>query len=138
MASMALAEKPALGWLRRMAALAAPLGLVLLAYLSLKPSTDADPFLLLLPDKVLHMVAYFVLAAAWRLGYPHLRWWMIAGGLVACGIGLEIVQGLLPWERTPSVIDAASNLVGVACGIFGAAPFKQMMLVPDAQSDMAR
>ncbi|MEM7642760.1 MAG: hypothetical protein AAF366_09550 [Pseudomonadota bacterium] len=116
--------QPALDMMRRLAMIAAPLGLVLLAYLSLKPPSDASA-MILLPDKVLHMTAYFVLAAAWRLGYPQLRWWMIAIGLAACGGGLEIAQGFLPWERNPSLLDAAANLVGVACGIFGAAPFKQ-------------
>ena len=126
MAATAVLPQPALNLIRRLAAVSAPFGLLLLAYLSLKPPSD-EAALVLLPDKVLHMTAYFVLAAAWRLGYPKLRWWMIAVGLGLCGGGLEIVQGMLPWERTPSPVDAVANLVGVACGIFGAAPFKQQM-----------
>jgi len=126
MAAMAVLPQPALDLIRRLAAVAAPFGILLLAWLSLKPPSEASA-LMLLPDKVLHMTAYFVLAAAWRLGYPQLRWWMIAVGLALCGAGLEIAQGMLPWERNPSPLDAAFNLLGVACGIFGAAPFKQQM-----------
>ncbi len=126
MASLAVLSQPTLDLVRRLAAVAAPFGLVLLAWLSLKPPGD-DAALMLIPDKVQHMTAYFVLAAAWRLGYPRLRWWMIAAGLVLCGAGLEIAQGLLPWVRNPSPIDGAFNLLGVACGLFGAAPFKQQM-----------
>ncbi|MEL6285297.1 MAG: hypothetical protein AAFR41_02905 [Pseudomonadota bacterium] len=124
MGAVAILPQSALTLIRRLAAVSAPFGIVLLAYLSLRPPGD-DPAMVLLPDKVLHMTAYFVLAAAWRLGYPQLRWWMIAAGLALCGGGLEIAQGYLPWERTPSAFDAFANLVGVACGIFGAAPFRQ-------------
>ena len=123
MAAVAVLPQPALVMIRRLAAFAAPIGLVLLAYLSLSPPSQ-DPMMLLLPDKVLHMLAYFVLAAAWRIGYPGLRWWMIAAGLAACGAGLEVAQGYLPYVRNPSPFDAFANLVGVACGIFGAAPFR--------------
>jgi len=44
-----------------------------------------------------------------------LSWIGIAG--LMYGIGTEIYQGMLPWERTPDPMDAIANILGLLTAI---------------------
>ena len=65
-------------------------------------------------DKVLHFVAYLVLAwfPAWNESRSTSLW--LCAGLVGMGILLEIVQSFV--GRSCEVLDATANLAGVICG----------------------
>jgi VanZ family protein len=68
-------------------------------------------------DKAEHFAAYFLLAA-WFAGlYPKSRYWTVAAGLLALGIGLEWLQGAMELGRVPDVLDMAANAAGVAAGL---------------------
>jgi len=69
-------------------------------------------------DKIEHLLAYAVLAAAavqvWRPGRPLL----LAGlGLVLMGVALEFAQGALTATRQADPFDALANTVGVLLGL---------------------
>ena len=68
-------------------------------------------------DKVLHLVAYGVLAGLARLGWPKLWGGTIFLGLAVFGIGIEIAQHLMPLGRTGSLADTAANLLGTALAL---------------------
>jgi peptidoglycan/LPS O-acetylase OafA/YrhL len=69
-----------------------------------------------LSDKLQHALAFFLLALLARVGYPEAR---VADrlmlGLLAYGLFIELVQGLLPW-RECSLFDWAADAAGVALG----------------------
>ncbi|HSD60630.1 MAG TPA: VanZ family protein [Burkholderiales bacterium] len=96
-------------------------GLVLLViWLSLAPlppEVDLGP-----SDKLDHLAAYFVLMG-WhvQLFAGRGRRLALAAGLVAMGIGLELLQGLTSY-RSAEVVDAFANTVGVALGWLAAPP----------------
>lgn len=103
---------------RRMqwAALALAVGLAgAIAVLSLKPPGDGGGFPGL--DKLQHAGAYACLALSAGLA-GGVRWWARVGLLlVAYGAALEGLQGLMPWPRFPSGLDALANTAGVAAGL---------------------
>jgi VanZ family protein len=70
------------------------------------------------PDGLFHVVGYAAVAAAVvRAGPPTRRTLAVAVVVaVAVGAGVELLQGLVP-GRTPSVADAAANLVGAVAGV---------------------
>ena len=91
------------------------LGAVAICVLSLVP-LDRIPFETGLSDKLDHVFAYAVVACAGGLGFAARRAWLATGlGLIALGIGLEILQAYVP-GRMPSAADALANGVGVALG----------------------
>lgn len=69
-------------------------------------------------DKVEHLLAYAVLAAAavqvFRRGRPL---WIAGIGLVMMGIALEFAQGALTTTRMADPFDALANALGVALGL---------------------
>lgn len=65
-------------------------------------------------DLVLHAVGYAVLAAL--LVRAEVSPWAAIVVAAAFGLGVEGVQGLLPY-RTRSSIDAVANLAGALCGV---------------------
>lgn len=80
-------------------------------------------------DKVEHLLAYAVLAAAavqvWRPGRPLL----LAGlGLVLMGVLLEFAQGALTATRQADPFDALANTLGVGLGLLTAfTPFSDLL-----------
>ncbi len=69
-------------------------------------------------DKLMHLVLYLLFA--WLLMHADK---IPRGPLVWClatgyGLGLELVQGWLPW-RTGEVADGVVNAIGAACGVWG-------------------
>jgi VanZ family protein len=81
-------------------------------------------------DKVEHLLAYAVLAAAatqvFRPGWPLL----VAGaGLVLMGIALEFAQGALTVTRMADPADALANALGVGLGLLIAfTPWRDALL----------
>jgi VanZ family protein len=72
-------------------------------------------------DKFIHFGMFFVFALAWcgcRPSSKRIALVAILGALYA--VGVEILQGALPGERTANLVDAMANLTGLATG-FGAA-----------------
>ena len=101
---------------RRLAALAGWLGIVVIAVLSLVPG-DYRPHTFL-PGPAEHVLAYALTGMALAVGYPQTRprvlWFL---GLSAAGAVFEVLQ---LWDpgRSPSLIDAAACSSGAALGLF--------------------
>jgi VanZ family protein len=88
---------------------------VLVVFLSLTPKA---PVLLEVPgsDKVNHVVAYLVMMLWFsQLQREPRRQFWIGAGLVALGVLLEVVQGLLVY-RSADVLDGLANACGVIAG----------------------
>lgn len=70
-----------------------------------------------LPDGLLHVVGYAAVAAAVaRTREPSGRALLVAVAVAfGVGAGVELLQGFVP-GRTPSVADAAANLLGALLG----------------------
>ncbi|MDC1105695.1 VanZ family protein [Prolixibacteraceae bacterium] len=87
-------------------------------YGCLMPSNDIPNVKIPNLDKVVHMIFYtgftYLLCASsykkWKARYTLL----IA---IFFGIGIEVAQGVLPIERSPSFADAAANSLGAIIGI---------------------
>ncbi len=62
-------------------------------------------------DKLVHLLLFAGLTLAWRIASVG----RVALVLTLCGLaGLtEWVQGLLPWPRTPDVLDVAADIAGI-------------------------
>jgi VanZ family protein len=70
-----------------------------------------------LNDKLNHVIAHFILAA-WFAGLvPRRRWWKIFVGLLALGIGIEVMQGMMHVGRESDPLDVAANSIGAAVGL---------------------
>ena len=75
-------------------------------------------------DKVLHFVAYVFLAILPVLGIRRKSEALVgAGAMVLLGLLLELTQHFVP-GRTPEIADEVANVLGVACGIAIAFPFR--------------
>jgi VanZ family protein len=94
------------------------MSLVLLAavlFASLQP--DFGPVVPANFDKVEHLAAYVVLAV-WFTGLvARGRYWVVAGGLLALGVLVEVLQGLMNLGRSAEVSDMLANTLGVVVGI---------------------
>jgi VanZ family protein len=82
-------------------------------------------------DKVLHVLAYFLLGASGRLAFPSIRsLWLLILGLILFGGAIELAQGLV--GRDPSEADALVNILGTVLGAMIASlaprPRRQMRL----------
>lgn len=83
---------------------------VLVVVLSLSPSlppTPAVPW----ADKLYHVIAYGILMLWFAQLYPKSRYGWLAGGFIALGILLEILQSQLP-VRSGDIWDVAANTLG--------------------------
>ena len=87
-----------------------------IAWQSLQPSTGIVT--LNHGDKLLHFLAYGLLATLLRLGWP--RSWGGTLLLVSVGFGIivEILQGTMSLGRTASIADAIANTVGAITALF--------------------
>jgi VanZ family protein len=67
-------------------------------------------------DKIEHFIAYAGLAllGAWAFPHPLLR---LAAGLVAFGVGVEILQATMGLGRQGDIVDALANTLGVMAGL---------------------
>ena len=75
-------------------------------------------------DKLIHFTFFAVYGWLWSQALPKtlpskFAWVGISG--IVYGVGTELYQGMLPWERTPDPMDAIANILGllVAITVFG-------------------
>jgi VanZ family protein len=89
---------------------------VLIGFLSLQ-SADSMPDIQVW-DKIQHLIAYCMLAAAGLIAYPA-RVWRVVIGCLIYGIFIEIAQGWI-LGRFASIEDGLANSIGIglAFGIF--------------------
>lgn len=66
-------------------------------------------------DKYLHLGLFFAVAASWRFAGMRPRSVAIYG--VVLGVVTEVVQGTLPWPRTPDGLDVVADAVGIAIAL---------------------
>lgn len=84
-------------------------------------------------DKVEHVLGYFALSTmSTALFAPMRTRARIAAALVALGIGLELAQGAMTTTRTPDLLDALANTVGVVLGLV-ATPVTRLVAWIDAR-----
>lgn len=118
---------------RRLFALAYLLGLIAVSVLSLSPQAQVPG-----PegtDKLAHLAAYGLVAAAAGFGFTQRRDRFYAGAFaLALGIALEIAQGHVP-NRQPSAADALANAAGVVAGLMLAALVQRLATLIRRQSD---
>ncbi|MEM6785003.1 MAG: VanZ family protein [Bacteroidota bacterium] len=82
------------------------------------PGQDLPPELLSF-DKVAHLGLFAILGVLWMRAVPRRVWpWVLIGGIVF-GIGTELYQGMLPWEREPDPYDALADGIGMGLGVGG-------------------
>lgn len=63
-------------------------------------------------DKAVHAALFAVFALAWSLAGMRPRTIAIVG--TSLGVLTELVQGVLPWPRTPDVFDVVADVAGLA------------------------
>jgi hypothetical protein len=66
-------------------------------------------------DKAVHILLFAALAATGRHAGMHAG--VLAGVLVGYAIGSEVLQSVLPINRTGDVVDAAVDVLGVVVGL---------------------
>lgn len=94
----------------------------LIGWGSLTPAPDlASPGY---SDKLVHLLAYTVLAGWWALGWRG-AFWALALTVFGYGALLEALQAL-GGIRTGSWGDLAANGAGVAAGVFAASPLRRL------------
>ncbi|WP_417567171.1 VanZ family protein [Marinobacter sp.] len=67
-------------------------------------------------DKVNHLIAFLELTILTRLAWPDLRAVWFAPGLLAFGLGIEVIQANLPY-REFSLADLVADGAGIAIGL---------------------
>ena len=67
-------------------------------------------------DKWVHLGLFLVFGVLWLRARPGRVWAIFAVG-AAFGIGIELWQGALPIGRSPDVLDAIADIVGLALGL---------------------
>lgn len=67
-------------------------------------------------DKWVHLLMFVGFGALWTTGRLGRAWTVFWAG-TAYGIAIEILQGLLPIGRSPDVLDALADVVGLGLGI---------------------
>jgi VanZ family protein len=69
-------------------------------------------------DKLEHFLGYFVLSAYAVMLFAQRRGQaVVAAGLIALGVGLEVAQGALTVSRQADSADALANSLGVLAGL---------------------
>lgn len=80
------------------------------------PGETLPEAVLLSFDKLLHFVAFFVLALLWLRAYPARAGRILAAGLLFAPLS-EVYQHLMPIGRMFSPLDALADVVGLAVGL---------------------
>jgi VanZ family protein len=96
---------------------------LLITDLALQPGLPA-PSEIFGPDKIEHLLAFFVLTVLARMGWPQ-RGWLTSAVLLGYGIGIELVQGSASFGRTASAADVIADLIGIGLGLIFAGLFRQ-------------
>lgn len=96
---------------------------LLITDLALQPGLPTPPELFG-PDKIEHLLAFFVLTVLARMGWPR-RSWITLIALLTYGIGIELVQGSAALGRTASAADVVADMIGISLGLVFANMFRQ-------------
>ena len=95
---------------------------LILILLSLVPVPDLGlpKFKLLELDKLMHFIMYLIFALVWGLKIENFseRKMEISAYLILFGLGLEILQHILPFGRYFDLGDFVADSIGVLFGIF--------------------
>ena len=95
---------------------------LILIILSLVPIPDLGlpRFKLLEFDKLIHFIMYLIFALIWGLKIENFleRKMEISAYLILFGLGLEILQHVLPFGRYFDLGDFVANSIGVIFGVF--------------------
>lgn len=83
-------------------------------WLALTPSPPDAVFRV--SDVVLHALAFAYLTFALGLAHRKLRWWPLAGWMLAYGAFIELTQSFEP-ARSPELKDLAVDVAGIAVGL---------------------
>lgn len=106
-------------WLPRLALAGTIAAILVITLLSLLPGSDVPG--VHWSDKISHLVAYTALAGAAIVARRSLGAWQVILLVVAYGLVIEVAQGLMPYGREASFLDAIANtagaLVGAAAGL---------------------
>lgn len=62
-------------------------------------------------DLYVHFALFFGVGATWRSA--GVGTWKMLVGATLVGIVTELVQGVLPWPRTPDALDVAADVAGL-------------------------
>jgi glycopeptide antibiotics resistance protein len=87
-----------------------------------KPVTDITNF-----DKIEHLLIFGGFGFLWRLTGRQAGWVFLVG--ITYGMLLEVLQYLLPIDRSFDLIDAVANTIGVLIGLGAATLLKKLMPV---------
>lgn len=66
-------------------------------------------------DKYMHFALFLGIGVAWRVARLRVVWVLGAGTVL--GAVTEVVQGALPWPRTPDAWDVVADAVGLALAV---------------------
>lgn len=64
-----------------------------------------------------HIMAFAVIAGLFRLAWPLRHWALALLAANSVGVLIEIMQGVLTSDRTPSVFDLSMNVLGAGIGV---------------------
>lgn len=67
-------------------------------------------------DKLVHGIVFLVIALLSAVGWPRVRFAVLAAALVAFGAAIEVLQGLTGW-RSAEWLDLAADAIGVIMGL---------------------
>ena len=84
------------------------------------PDFGLPRFKLLEFDKLIHFIVYLIFALIWGLKIENFleRKMKISAYLILFGLGLEILQHVLPFGRYFDLGDFVANSIGVLFGVF--------------------
>ena len=99
----------------RLALVAAIVCAVAIAFLSLLPGEDLPSQNL--NDKLNHFIAYGVLTCLAVVGRGSRSFLWVAALAIGYGALLEVLQGIMPYGRSASSLDALANAGGVVIGV---------------------
>ena len=88
---------------------------LVILYMTLAPNEDV-PGSSLVWDKAAHSIAFGLLTVIGLLMSTHRRW-LVALGVLALGIAIEIAQTLMPFGRNGDWRDALADAIGVVLGL---------------------
>jgi len=88
---------------------------LVIAVLSLLPGSDLPAQNL--NDKLNHFIAYGALTGAAVVGRGRKSLLWVAVSVTAYGLALEVLQGIMPYGRSASWLDAVANTGGVLIGV---------------------
>lgn len=78
-------------------------------------------------DKIQHALAFAVLTALARFGFPRLHWALILGGLVFAGGAIELLQLNPALGREASWADFGADAASIAVVLFVTEPMRKAL-----------